>query len=228
MARRRAGRRSARACAAPRPRPRPGRCRRGRSGRSSACRSDSRPCVSSLPSNITPDVAAHLVDLAEQVARDEDGGALGGELADEVPHLAGALRVEAVGRLVEHQQVARHEQRVGDREPLAHAERVRAVALGRRGQQPDAVERGVDPRAAPYGRRCAGRRRRGGRGWRGRRGRVERRSLDQRADPAQRPGGAGRAWVRRGPRCSPTSAAIRPSSIRMVVVLPDPFGPRKP
>ena len=82
------------------------------------------------------DVGADLLDLGEQVGGDQDGGALVGERGDQVPDLAGALRVEAVGRLVEHQQVAGPEQGRGDREPLAHAERVGAVALGRRGRRP--------------------------------------------------------------------------------------------
>ena len=54
---------------------------------------------------------------------------------DQGPDLAGALRVEAVGGLVEHQQVARTQQRGGDGQPLAHAEGVGAVALAGRGQQ---------------------------------------------------------------------------------------------
>ena len=111
-----------------------------------------------------------------------------GERGDQVPDLAGALRVEAVGRLVEDEQVARREQRGGDGEPLPHAQRVGAVALRRGRQQADPVERGVDPRRA----RCAGRAGRSAASSRagstGRRGRG--------GTPAPRPGrrpGAGHA-----------------------------------
>ena len=76
------------------------------------------------------------------------------ELADQVPHLAGALRIQAVGRLVQDEQVARLQQRGGDAQPLPHAERVVAVPLARRGGQPDPLQRGRRSAAA----RCAGRR----------------------------------------------------------------------
>ena len=67
------------------------------------------------------------------------------ERPDQLPHLARALGVEPVGRLVEHQQVLGGEQRAGDREPLPHPERVGAEPLVGRGQKSDPVERGVDP-----------------------------------------------------------------------------------
>src|SRR5690606_38811314 len=98
-------------------------------------------------------VRAHLLDLGQQVGGDEHGGAAGGDLPHQRPHLAGALRVEPVGRLVEDEQFARAEQRGGDGEPLAHAERVVAVALARGGGQSDPVERLGD---APAGGRAGG------------------------------------------------------------------------
>ena len=114
-------------------------------------------------------------------------------------------------------------------EPLPHAERVGAVPLGRRGQQADPVERGVD--AARGGR--AGRRAVGGvepeqvvaPG----QVRVEGRPLDERPDraAAPRPARLGIGARRAACSCRP-SGRTRPSSIRMVVVLPDPFGPRNP
>ena len=64
---------------------------------------------------------------------------------DQVAHLAGALRVQAVGRLVEDQQVARRQERGGDGQPLAHPQGVRAVPLAGRREQPDPVEGSVDP-----------------------------------------------------------------------------------
>ena len=71
-----------------------------------------------------------------------------------VPHLAGALRVEAVGRLVEHEQLARPQQGGGEAEPLPHAERVVAVALAR----PRRRARPAPARRRSGAARCAGRR----------------------------------------------------------------------
>ena len=162
------------------------------------------------------------------MAGHQHGGAVGGQVADQVPDLAGALRVEAVGRLVEDQQVTRHQQGVGDGEPLPHAERVGAVALGRGGQQADPVQRRVDP--GPRGARVAepvGGVQPGQVGPAGQVG-VEGRPLDQRADPAQHRGRRRRHRLAEQRRSSPAVGRIRPSSIRIVVVLPDPLGPRKP
>ena len=116
----------------------------------------------------------------------------------------------------------------GDGESLPHPERVGPVALAGRGQQADAVERGVDP---AYG----------GRGVGGAVGGVE----PEQVAPARevgverrvlRPGRrrrqhAGRrvpASARRTASTSPGVAATSASSIRIVVVFPEPFGPRKP
>ena len=99
------------------------------------------------------EVGADLLDLREQVAGDEDGGPVGRQRGDQRPHLPSALRVEAVRRLVQQQQVAGREQRRGDREPLAHPEGVGAVALACRGEQPHPLQRRIDPRA---GRRRVG------------------------------------------------------------------------
>ncbi len=82
-------------------------------------------------------------------------------------HLAGALRVEPVGRLVEDQQVPRRQQ--GARRCASRCrmpERVGAVALVGRGEQPDPVERGVDPGAGGAPGRPSGRPRRAGPGCR--------------------------------------------------------------
>jgi hypothetical protein len=62
-------------------------------------------------------VRADLLDLGEQVRGDEHGGAVGGDLPDQRPDLAGALRVEPVGRLVEDDQLA------GTSRPAAMASR---------------------------------------------------------------------------------------------------------
>src|SRR6478609_1390157 len=137
------------------------------------------------PAAHDPDVRADLLDLGEQVGRHEHGRAAVRELAHQVPHLAGALRVEAVGRLVQHQQVARLQQRGGEAEPLLHAERVLPVRLGRRRAETDPVQGGVGAPAAGarVGGGVAGVQPREVRA--AREVRVERRALDQRADPGQ-------------------------------------------
>ena len=61
------------------------------------------------------DMGAHLLHLGEQVGGDQHRGAALGERLDQRPHLAGALRVETVGRLVQDEQLALPKQRAGDR-----------------------------------------------------------------------------------------------------------------
>ena len=94
------------------------------------------------------DAVARLLDLREQVARDEDGdAALGGEVAHELADLADAGRVEAVGGLVEDQDVRVAEQRLRDAEALAHAERVgRDLVVQPLGEHDEAARA---PRSAP-------------------------------------------------------------------------------
>ena len=86
-------------------------------------------------------MGAHLFNLAEQMGRNQDCDPVGPELADQVPHLAGALRIEAVCRLVQHEQVTRLQQGGRDSQPLPHAERVVPVPLARRGRQPHPLQR---------------------------------------------------------------------------------------
>ncbi len=102
-----------------------------------------------------PDVGGDLLDLGEQVAGDQDGGAVSGELTDQVADLAGALRIQAVRRLVEDQQVARLQQCSRQPEPLLHPRAstggtsCRAAASARPGR--------ARPRCAGAGRRVGGR-----------------------------------------------------------------------
>jgi hypothetical protein len=108
-------------------------------------------------------------------------------LPDQVAYLTGALRVEAVRRLVQNEQIARAQQRRGNAEALPHAERVVAVPLARGRGKPDAVERVDDPAA-----RCPCRDTSVGGVEPGQVGvprqvRVERRTFDQRANPGQHP-----------------------------------------
>ena len=72
--------------------------------------------------------------------RDEHGAALAGELAQEPAHPLDALGVEAVRRLVEHEHARVAEQRVGEAEALAHAQREAADLAARGVREPDEAE----------------------------------------------------------------------------------------
>jgi hypothetical protein len=139
-----------------------------------------------------PEMGADLLDLGQQVARHEDSGAVLSEGGDEVPDLAGALRVETVGRLVEHQEIARSQQGGRYREALAHTQGVRAIALARRGEESNSLQRGIDSRTRRRSvRESVGSiqaRQVGSTG----EVRVERRALDEGADSGQHDGGTGR------------------------------------
>ena len=89
--------------------------------------------------------------LGHQVAGDEDGAALGGQLPGEGAHPADALGVQAVDRLVEDDDRRVAEQRDGDAQPLAHAEGERADPLAGHRRQADQVEHLVDPGASGCG-----------------------------------------------------------------------------
>src|SRR5260221_8953466 len=60
---------------------------------------------------------------------DEDAHAVAGETAEQLPDLADAGGVEAVGWLVEDEQLRPSEESLGDAETLAHPQGVRADAL---------------------------------------------------------------------------------------------------
>jgi hypothetical protein len=81
-----------------------------------------------------------VLQLAHQMAGDEDHPPLGGQRPHEATDPDDAVRVEAVHRLVEEEYGRVAQQRAGDPQPLLHAQRVAArPALGRRGE-PDLVE----------------------------------------------------------------------------------------
>ena len=68
------------------------------------------------------DVVAGELDVGQQVRRQDQVHALVvGEVADQLEHLVAALRVHAVGRLVEEEQVGIVDQRLGQLDPLLHA-----------------------------------------------------------------------------------------------------------
>ena len=132
------------------------------------------------------DPGGHLLDLGEQVAGEEDRGAAPVQAEQQLADVADALRVEAVGRLVEHQQGWSPHQRGGQPEPLPHAERVglRRAAVG--GIEPDLLEHLVDAacRSVRRTRAPGGGVEEGEVGAPGQVG-VGARPLDQRADPGK-------------------------------------------
>ena len=157
------------------------------------------------------------------MAREQDGDALVGEAAHEYAHVAHARRVQAGGRLVEDEQGGVADQRSGNAKPLAHAVRVAADLVALPVGQLHGIERRVDPalgaaavergdelEVAAAGEVGVEARRLHESGHPGQRPRP----LDQRVAPEQ----LGDAGVR----------ADEPSSMRSVVVLPAPLGPRNP
>jgi hypothetical protein len=68
-------------------------------------------------------VVGGLRHLAHQVAGDQDGAAVGGQLPEEPANPVDTFGVQAVDRLVEHQHRGVAEHGGGDAEPLLHAER---------------------------------------------------------------------------------------------------------
>ena len=84
------------------------------------------------------------LDLGQQVGGEQHGAAAVGEVAQQAPHPAHAFRIEAVGGLVEDQDLGVAEQRVGEAEALAHAERVLAdTPPGRRVVEADEFQQRV-------------------------------------------------------------------------------------
>ena len=81
-----------------------------------------------------PDARAHLLDLAQQVARHQHRPLALAEVDDELAHVDHALRIEAVGWFVEDQDVRLFDQRRRDPQPLLHAQRIgrEPVLLARR------------------------------------------------------------------------------------------------
>ena len=93
-----------------------------------------------------PDPRAQLLDLGQQMAGQEDRRPAAVQVQQQVAHLGDALRVEAVGRLVEDEQLRTAQQRTGQAEPLLHAERVGLDRPAADAGQPHLLEHLVDPR----------------------------------------------------------------------------------
>ncbi|BAS17911.1 hypothetical protein AHiyo8_62140 [Arthrobacter sp. Hiyo8] len=172
-------------------------------------------------------MGAHLFHFREEVAGDEHGGAPGGEGADQAAHLPGPLRIQAVGGFIEDKQFPRPQQGMCNSQPLLHPERIGAHLFARGMGQPHPLERFIHP-CGPGPRGCV------------KIGAVQspkvRRPGQERVEgrPSTSEPTLGRtvaSWRGISPprtRMRPFVAAANPSSNRMVVVLPEPFGPRKP
>ena len=173
------------------------------------------------------DAVAQPLGLLHVVRGVEHRQAAAAQRLDALEDGVAALRVDADGRLVEHQQLGLVQQTGGDVATPLHAARVALDPLVGPIGEADEVEHLVDPHgeAAPRpgpgaGRRSGGSRARSGRG------------------RARCPGGPGR-WRasasvddgvigRPATATSPPSGASSPHSIEIVVVLPAPFGPSRP
>ena len=144
------------------------------------------------------------------------------ELLDQVPELAARLRVEAGGGLVEEQQIGIAHQRAGQRQPLflpAGEVADAGVALLLELHQRDDLgrRRSLPEEAAEQAHGLPDRELFG-----------KLRFLKLDAQPLAEFAAA--CWAQSSPSTStsPESAAVSPSQISMVVVLPAPLGPSRP
>jgi hypothetical protein len=86
------------------------------------------------------------LDLVQQVRGQQHRAAACGEVLQQPAHPVDPGRVQAVGRLVEHQHLRLADQGVRDPEPLPHAQRVVAEApVAFLAGQPDQLQHRVDP-----------------------------------------------------------------------------------
>ena len=190
-------------------------------GAASSSRLDSGAAPHEAAAGDDDDVVDALLHLAQQVRAHEHRAPLVRESLQEAADPLDALGVEAVDRLVEHEHAGVAEQRVREREPLPHAERVAAHApVGELGDA-DLFEHRGHPRrrqARPRSRRPSGGSAPCGRG-----------GSSRRAPPPRSRAGFGRSRYGVPPNVAvPAVARTSPSSTRRVVVLPAPFGPRNP
>ncbi len=63
----------------------------------------------------------HFLGLLDIMGGEDDRGAVGAKLADQLPHVAAKLDVDSGGRLVEEQERGLVAQRLGDHHPALHA-----------------------------------------------------------------------------------------------------------
>jgi hypothetical protein len=153
------------------------------------------------------------------MARDENGAALVSEPAKQPAQPADALRVQPVRRFVQHDRPRVSEQRGGQAEALPHPHRVAADLAPCGITQPDQLEHLVGSRHRQAGHRAEDAQV------------VARRAswvADSSAASTTSVGLCSR-WYGRPPMVAcPAVGWTRPSTMRSVVVLPAPLGPRKP
>ena len=174
------------------------------------------------------DPSAQRFDLGEQMTGQEDRRAAGVEREEQLADFADALRVKAIGRLVEDKQLGLPHQCRGEPKALAHAERVGLYRAPIDPGQSDPLQRGVDPTPPSRPNRCLDRSHRA----RPRLARPDK--WPYAAGPSTRePTRGNTSRPRRGigrpsSSTSPDVASTNPRTMRSVVVLPEPFAPRNP
>ena len=171
------------------------------------------------------DVVARRLDLGQPVRAQQRRRAALGQLPDEVADLDRALGIEAVGRLVEHDDRGIADERERDPDALAHAERERADRVLGAIREPDAVQdlphlgvlrrealgRDADLEVVQRAEVL-----------------VQRRRLDDRADLAGRLAEPRLAGLLAEDAGVPAVGRCSPSSTRIAVDLPAPLGPSRP
>ena len=148
------------------------------------------------------------------------------ELANQRPHLADLIGVEPDGRLVEDQDWRPREDRVGQPHPLPVAARQRPDDLAPPLAEPHlsmALATAADARAARSPRRRGAKSRYSSTRMSGGSGTAFGQVADLRAAP---PGSLGDRVA--GQLADPRVGARKPVRIRIIVVLPAPFGPSSP
>src|SRR5205085_12566173 len=90
------------------------------------------------------DTVREPLDVAEVVAREQDRRSVLVELRERLPQPVGFERVEADGRLVEHEQLRRPEEADGKEGSLLHPPREGLDREVGGGAPTDALERGFD------------------------------------------------------------------------------------
>ena len=174
------------------------------------------------------DPVGELVGLVEVLRGQQHRRALGDERADDVPHLVAPARVEAGRRLVEEQQLRGDDDARGDVEPPAHAAR---VVLDLSGSAASASPNASSSSAARSLARARGRSRAAGRaapGSRGRSGPRRPTRTGRSGSPSPRTASASATMSWPSTRALPASGRSSVASMRIVVVLPAPFGPSTP
>ena len=173
------------------------------------------------------DLVGEAVGLLEVLGREHDGGAVADELAEQLPQVVAALRIEPGRRLVEEQHRRRGDEARGEIEPPAHAARERAHEPVGHVVEPELLEQLVGASAGHRARQVvqapdqlagsrapsAGRRR-----WRS----------DRSGRCARAPGRVGdHGRSRRRARC-PIVGSASVVRMRIAVVLPAPLWPSRP